>query len=127
MLRYEFITLFSTLALLFPSACMAQGLSLEKVEALSQGALPQVREYVTRKLGCSHWESMQSPAKLKTVGAKRAVRHLRCDDLEEDEAFLRKVYAQHPASIKALDAVTELQISATNSQGAAPTPPGPGF
>jgi hypothetical protein len=127
MLRYVFITLFSTLALWFPGAGMTQELSLEKVEILSEGALPQIREFITRKLGCSHWEGKQSTAKLRTAGAKRAVRNLRCDELKEDEVFLRKVYAQHPGSIKALNGATGMQVSASGTQGSSSPLPRAGF
>ena len=115
MLRYGFITLFSTLALSFPIAGMAQGLSLEKVEALSQGALPEIREFITRKLGCSHWESGVNRGRLQAAEVKRAVKHLRCSTLEENEAFLRKAYSGHRASINALDAATGMQVSASSA------------
>jgi hypothetical protein len=118
MLRYGFITLFSTLALSFPIAGMAQGLSLEKVEALSQGALPEIREFITRKLGCSHWESRVNRERLQTVEVKRAVKHLRCSTLEENEVFLRKAYSGHRASINALDAASGMQVSASSATAA---------
>jgi len=126
MLRYGFITLFSTLGLWFPSAGMGQGLSLEKLEALSQGALPEIREYITRRLGCSHWEDTQYAVRHRSAPIKRAIRHLRCDSLAEDEAFLRKVYAQHEPSIRALDSVNGLQISAS-AEPVRQTPPAGGF
>ncbi|PVE23134.1 hypothetical protein DC522_17405 [Microvirga sp. KLBC 81] len=113
--RYAFITLFSTLGLLIPSEGPAEGLSLQKIEALSQGALPEIREFITRKLGCSHWESGVSRERLKTVGVRRALKHLRCSALEEDEAFLRKVYSGHTASIKALDAAGGSLVSASSA------------
>jgi len=115
MARYVFITLFSTLGLLFPGAGATEGLSLKKVEALSQGALPEVREFITRKLGCSHWEDEDRRQRLKTAEAKRALRHLRCSALEGDEAFLRKTYSGHSASINALDAALGTQLSATDT------------
>lgn len=83
---------------------MPDGLSMQKIETLSQGALPEMREFMTRKLGCSHWEEAGKRRLLKTAEAKRALRHLRCGDLSRDEAFLRKTYAGHAASINALDA-----------------------
>ncbi len=115
MLRYGFITLFSTLALSFPIAGMAQGLSLEKIEALSQGALPEIREFITRKLGCSHWETVTNRERLQTAEVKRAVKHLRCSTLEENEAFLRKAYSGHRASINALDAASGMMVSASGA------------
>ncbi|HZH11027.1 MAG TPA: hypothetical protein VEZ24_11735 [Microvirga sp.] len=119
--------LFSTLALWFPGNAMAQGLSLEKVEALSQGALPQVREFITRKLGCSHWEVADTRDRLKAAEAKRATRHLRCNDLGDDEVFLRKIYAQHAASIRALDSASEKQISLSEKTDQPPPVQGAGF
>lgn len=113
--RYAFITLFSTLELLFPSGSLAEGLSLQKIEALSQGALPEIREFITRKLGCSHWQSGIGRERLKTAEVKRAVKHLRCSALEEDEAFLREAYAGHRASIHALDAASGMQVSASST------------
>lgn len=113
MLRYGFITLFSTLPLLFPSEGMAQGLSLDKVESLSQGALPEIREHITRRLGCFHWEEAHPPAMKRTPYIKQAIRRLRCDDLNEQEALLRKVYAKHEPSIRALDTLRNQERSAS--------------
>ncbi|MEZ0170494.1 hypothetical protein [Microvirga sp. TS319] len=92
---------------------MPEGLSIQTIETLSQGALPEVREFITRKLGCSHWEEADKRRLLKTAEVKRALRHLRCSDLSGDEAFLRKTYAGHAASINALDA-------AQGNQGSGP-------
>lgn len=113
MARYVFITLFSSLGLLLPGPGTPEGLSLQKVEALSQGALPEVREFITRKLGCGYWEGEDKRPRLRTAEVKRALRHLRCSDLDEDEVFLRRVYSGHSASIAALDAALETQISAS--------------
>lgn len=115
MARYAFITFFSTLGLFFPSAGVPEGLSLQKVEELSRGALPEVREFVTRKLGCAHWEDEDRRHMLKTMEAKRALRHLRCSELKEEEAFLRRTYSRHAASVSALDAVQRTQVSASKS------------
>jgi hypothetical protein len=113
MARYAFITLFSTLGLFLPGTGIPDELSLQKIEALSQGALPEVREFITRKLGCAHWEDDDQRHLLRTVEAKRALKHLRCSDLKEDEIFLRRTYSRHSASIKALDAAQETQVSAS--------------
>ncbi|MXQ11045.1 hypothetical protein [Microvirga makkahensis] len=115
MARYAFITIFSTLGLLFPGAGVPEGLSLQRVEELSRGALPEVREFITRKLGCAHWEDEDRRHMLRTMEAKRALKHLRCSELKEDEAFLRKTYSRHAASVSALDAVRRTQISASES------------
>jgi len=113
MARYAFITLFSTLGLFFPSVGTPDGLSLQKVEALSRGALPEVREFITRKLGCAHWEDEDRQHRRKTAEVRRALKHLRCSDLKDDEAFLRKTYSRHAASIDALNAAQKTQISAS--------------
>ncbi|KLK94816.1 hypothetical protein AA309_01005 [Microvirga vignae] len=113
--RYAFIALFSILGLLFPGGGISEGLSLQKIEALSQGALPEIREFITRKLGCSHWESRVNRERLKTAEVKRAVKHLRCGALEEDEAFLRKAYSGHTASINALDTAGGMRVSVSNT------------
>jgi hypothetical protein len=128
MTRLAVITLFSTLGtfgLLLPSAGTAEGLSLARIESLSQGALPEVREYIVRMLGCSHWAGETSRDRLRTVEARRALRHLKCDTLEEDEAFLRKIYAGHAPSINALNAANGLLISTFQDPSPSPQSPAP--
>src|SRR4051812_16862628 len=109
--RYAFITLFSILGLFAPGMGMAEELFIEKVEALSGNALPQVREFIIRKLGCDRWASRSAQGSLKEDDTRRAVRHLRCDSLEAEEDFLRKTYAGHAASMSALNAARGMQAS----------------
>jgi hypothetical protein len=111
MAHNAFITLFSLLGLLFPSEGMADELFLEKVEAISGDALPEIREFIIRKLGCEHWESQGAPISLKDEDVRRAMRHLRCASLESDENFLRRTYARHEASMNALNATRGMQAS----------------
>lgn len=66
------------------------------------------------------------------MDVKRATKHLRCGSLEEDEAFLRKVYSRHADSISALDAANGMQVTASSSteplpaaSGKATLPPAP--
>ena len=111
MARNAFITLFSLLGLLFPNAGMADEVFLETVEALSGDALPEVREFIVRKLGCGHWESQGAQTSLKDEDVRRAMKHLRCASLESDENFLRRTYARHEASMNALNATRGMQTS----------------
>lgn len=127
MARYGFITFFATLGLLFPSLGSAESLSLEKIESLSRGALPEVREFITRKLGCTFWESTQPREKMRSLEGRRALKKLRCGDLNEDEKFLRDIYAAHLASISALDAVGGVQVSASRAPDPTPASSGAGF
>lgn len=125
--RYAFLTFFLFIGLFPGGVALAQGLSLDKIEALSQGALPEVREFITRKLGCSHWTGPDNRAKLKTAEVKRAIKHLRCASLDEDEEFLRKTYAAHEESIGALDAARGVQMSVSITTIAPLPPAGAGF
>jgi hypothetical protein len=109
--RYAFITLFSVLGLFSPGMGMAEELFIEKVEALSGKALPEVREFIIRKLGCDRWESKSTQGNLKDDDTRRAMRHLRCDSLAAEEDFLRKTYARHAASMSALNAARGMQAS----------------
>jgi len=103
---------------------MAEDLFLEKVESISGGALPEIREFIIRKLGCEHWEDKISRNQPRDLAFRRAVKHLRCDTLEADEDFLRKTYAQHRASMSALDAMQGIQASSADAV-VPPHPPSP--
>jgi len=78
-----------------------------RIEALGQEAPPPVRAFVARKLECHHWAGEEPYDKARIREIRRAFRHLKCDTLDKDKAFLRKTYAPVDAAMEALDAARD--------------------
>jgi hypothetical protein len=84
---------------------MAQPLSAAPVKPA--GAAPRLpadaQAYVTRRRDCNHWggEDTYDEARGREIAA--AVKALRCDAIDADEARLRRRYGKDPAVLKAFD------------------------
>ncbi len=92
----------------FAGAVLAtQSLSAEQVKPSRAGPrLPaDVEAYVTRRRGCNHWggEDAYDEARARKITA--AVKALRCDTIEADEARLRRRYGKDSTVLKAFDRV----------------------
>ncbi|MEH3147713.1 MAG: hypothetical protein PGN34_20750 [Methylobacterium frigidaeris] len=61
----------------------------------------------TRLRGCGHWTGEDSYDAARGRAIAAAVKRLRCDALDEDEARLRRRYRRDPAALKALDAARD--------------------
>lgn len=69
----------------------------------------EVREFLERHESCVHFAGEfngDGSARDREVNA--AMTELRCDEVEQDAAALRRTYARHPRALKALDAVDDL-------------------
>ena len=86
------------------AACLA-ALLLAPPLAAEPAKLPaEVAAFVARLKGCQHWagEEPYDAARGREIAA--AVRTLRCDAIEADEARLRRRHRDDPAVLRALSA-----------------------
>jgi hypothetical protein len=71
--------------------------------ASARPTLPaDVRHVLKRREDCDHWLGEEPYDADRRREIERAVRKLRCDTLERDEARLRRRYVTHPAIIDRL-------------------------
>jgi hypothetical protein len=67
-----------------------------------------VAAFVERRADCNHWLGEVPYDRARAAEIDRAVRELRCGDLENEEAELRRRYCQHPAVLMLLDETADL-------------------
>lgn len=60
-------------------------------------------DFIQRWAGCAHWGGEEAYDADRARQIRRAVRELRCDRLDRDEAALRRKYAGRTAVLAALD------------------------
>lgn len=63
----------------------------------------EIKLFVDRRMGCAHWSGEEGYDRDRTREILRALRQLRCEKLDADEARLRKRHAQDLHALKALD------------------------
>jgi hypothetical protein len=75
----------------------------DALDKLTVGVPKDVASVIQRRVDCNHWTGEEPYDKARARKIDRAVKQLKCDALEGDEAQLRKRYATDPKVIKALD------------------------
>ncbi|MGZ4891562.1 MAG: hypothetical protein ACXV2B_04810 [Halobacteriota archaeon] len=70
--------------------------------SLKAGQPTDVKKLIDRLAGCTHWggEEPYDPERKREISL--AVKDLRCDRLEKDEAAAQKRYAKRPGVLKVL-------------------------
>ena len=89
---------------------LAPPLAAEPVQGPADAApkLPaDAQALVTRRAACEHWggEDAYDAARSRQIVA--AVKRLRCEAIEADEARLRRRYRDDPTTLRALDPASE--------------------
>jgi len=74
---------------------------------LSRGLPSRVAAVVTRHAYCNHWADEEPYDRARAIHLEQAVKKLRCDRLDRDEASIRKRYAGNARVLKALDDVRD--------------------
>jgi hypothetical protein len=67
-----------------------------------------VSSFIERRAGCNHWLGEVPYDDARGAEIARAVRHLRCGDLEREEGKLRRRYRQQPVVLMLLDETTDM-------------------
>jgi hypothetical protein len=67
-----------------------------------------VQRYVERRAMCNHWGGEPDYDAGRRRQIARAMRELRCDRIDRDEAALRRRYAGRPATIAVIDEAEDL-------------------
>ena len=75
-----------------------------EVEAAKRGQPKDVARFISRVFLCGHWGGEEPYNKARAEQIRKAVKQLKCDQLERDEARLRHKYRNNPSVLKALDA-----------------------
>lgn len=75
---------------------------------LKKGQPKDVRELIDRLAGCTHWSGEEPYDAERKREISLAMKDLRCNRLEKDEAAARKRYAKQPSTIKVLQRAKEL-------------------
>lgn len=107
--RLVLLTIFLLLGIASAHQAMADDLpDLDRIEALGKASPPDIGQFIARKLECYHWSGEEPYDRARARAIKRAVDRLKCNNLDQEEASLRKIHASSPAALKALDAASGL-------------------
>jgi len=96
-------------AFLFLFCCFANQTSAsdDPLADLKQGQPKDVKKLIDRLAGCTHWSSEEPYDAERKREIASAMKDLRCERLEKDEAVARKRYAKHPGVLKVLQHAKE--------------------
>jgi hypothetical protein len=74
----------------------------DPVDALKKGQPREVRQLIDRLVGCTHFAGEEGYDAERRREIESAMKELRCDRLDRDEAAALKRYAKQPATIRVL-------------------------
>ena len=80
-----------------------------RLDVLLKNSPADVVALVNRRLECQHWGSEEPYDAARRAEILSAVTRLKCGMLGNDEAALRRKYAQSPPALAALDAARALE------------------
>ena len=95
---------FSILLCLFAAQAAA---SDDPLSSLKAGHPGDVKKLIDRLAGCTHWSGEEPYDAERKREISLAMKELRCDRLEKDEAAARKRYAKRPRVLKVLQQAKE--------------------
>lgn len=79
-------------------------------EIAKYGRLPRdVRVLIDRRLQCEHWAGEEPYDRARRRQINAAIRGLRCETVEREEARLAKRYSRSPSVLKALTETRDWQ------------------
>lgn len=79
-------------------------------EIAKYGPLPRdVRVLIDRRLQCEHWAGEEPYDRARRRQINAAIRDLRCENVEREEARLAKRYSRSPTVLKALTETRDWQ------------------
>lgn len=79
----------------------------DPLASLKAGQPGDVKKLIDRLAGCAHWSGEEPYDAERKTEISLAMKNLRCDRLEKDEAVARKRYSKRPAVLKVLQQATE--------------------
>lgn len=96
-------------AFLFLLCCFANQTSAgdDPFADLKRGQPKDVKKLIDRLAGCTHWSGEEPYDAERKREITLAMKELRCDRLEQDEAVARKRYAKQPGVLKVLQQAKE--------------------
>jgi hypothetical protein len=68
----------------------------------------EVATFIERRAGCNHFSGEESYDRQRAEEIGRALRKLRCTDIESDERALRQIYHSRPIILQLLDDTRDL-------------------
>jgi hypothetical protein len=74
----------------------------DPLASLKAGQPGDVKKLINRLAGCTHWSGEELYDAERKTEISSAMKDLRCDRLEKDEAAARKRYAKRPGVLKVL-------------------------
>ena len=90
-----------------PASSVQEGQAPDSLAARVAGQPSPVRAFVKRRLECNHWGGEEPYSKARARQIARAAQRAGCDNLERDEARLRKRYPANADLPGLLDAVRD--------------------
>ncbi|KQQ46350.1 hypothetical protein ASF61_18285 [Duganella sp. Leaf126] len=79
----------------------------DRLASLKAGQRGDIKKLIDRLAGCTHWSSEEPYDAQRKVEISSAMKDLRCDRLEKDEAAAQKRYAKRPKVLKVLQRAKE--------------------
>ncbi len=79
----------------------------DPLDSLKAGQPRDVKKLIERLAGCTHWSGEEPYDAERRREISLAMKNLRCDRLEKDEAAARKRYAKRPEVLKVLQQAKE--------------------